>query len=90
VTWLRAHWLIVAALALAAAWIAYRVSGGLSVVEAGHTSPEDAVAAGWMVYRAGIIGWVEISPDGQTRYDHGSGWTSDPFAATADSLRDRP
>jgi hypothetical protein len=51
----------------------------LARTKEGHASPEDAIAAGWMVRPAGITGWQEESPDGQKSYLHETGWSGDPF-----------
>jgi hypothetical protein len=78
-TWLRAHKWLALVVALALVWIVYRVIRGLSITGAGHASPEDAIAEGWMVYPAGITGWFETSPDGSQSIMHDTGWNGDPF-----------
>jgi hypothetical protein len=75
--WLATHKAASVLLALLLLWL-YRLIWGKT--SAGHASPEDAISYGWSVYPAGIGGWLEVSPDGQTQYLHESGWTGDPFA----------
>lgn len=76
-TWIRSHTVLALAVALLLAWAIFRATGR---TRNGHASPEDAIAAGWMVYPAGITGWLEVSPDGQTSIMHDTGWNGDPFA----------
>ena len=75
--WLQTHKGLAIALGLAAAVILYRLFKGSA--SAGHTSPQDAISYGWSVSQAGITGWLEVSPDGQTQYLHNTGWVGDPY-----------
>jgi hypothetical protein len=78
VTLAKAHKYVTAALAvLVLFWLWRRVRG--ESLTGGHTSPDDAIAAGWSVYQAGITGWLEESPDGKTSYLHDTGWTGSPY-----------
>jgi hypothetical protein len=76
--WLRNNWYSVL-LAVAGAWVLWRVVHGRSIVGAGHISPEDAIADGWTVWQAGMTGWLEDSPDGTQHVMHDTGWTGDPY-----------
>lgn len=64
--------------ALVVLWLLYRIFRGSGA--GGHATPSDAIAAGWMVYQAGITGWLETSPDGRQQIMHNAGWTGDPFS----------
>ena len=77
--WLKDHTGLAIVFGLLVAWIVYRVAKGLSVTSAGHASPQDAISYGWSVDQAGITGWMEVSPDGQTSYMHETGWAGDPY-----------
>jgi hypothetical protein len=78
--WLKTHKTMTAVLALVVVWIVYRTISGKGITSSGHASPEDAISYGWAVFPAGSTGWLEVSPDGNKRYMHDTGWTGDPYA----------
>jgi hypothetical protein len=85
---IRSHKTLAIVLAIAVAWIIYRVSKGLAVLSAGHSSPEDAISYGWAVTQAGITGWHEVSPDGSQSIMHDTGWTQNPYTNATDPMQD--
>jgi hypothetical protein len=77
--WAAANKAIAIVVGLLLLLILYRLARGLGGSYGGHSSPEDAIASGWVVYQAGITGWLEVSPDGKQSIMHNTGWTGDPF-----------
>ena len=71
-TYLKAHGLAVA-LMLTAAYVVWRMVSGKAIVGPGHSTPADARSWGWAVYQAGITGWEEHGPGGETVM-HDTGW----------------
>lgn len=78
--WLKSHWMVAAIAIAVLGWTLFRWATGRQATSAAHRTPEDAIAAGWMVYQAGLTGWLEVSPDDTQRFMHDTGWTGDPFA----------
>lgn len=76
-TWIQTHKGLAIALGLVALWLMSRALRPSA--SPGHASPDDAMAAGWSVYPAGITGWLETSPDGLTAIMHDTGWTVAPW-----------
>jgi hypothetical protein len=77
ISWVKSHKIVVAA-AVLALYLLYRWRAGLNLLSTGHATPADAIAAGYMVYPAGVTGWKEVDPDGKREVWHDTGWVN-PF-----------
>jgi hypothetical protein len=81
--WAKGHRALVLVLFVVVGWVIYRWASGKQVAGAGHSTPADAISYGWVVYQAGITGWMETSPDGSQAIYHDTGWTGSPYAVAS-------